>query len=50
MNPFTQPITLTGTYATLEPLSHDHHDGLVAATRDGELWRLWYTSVLHLKV
>jgi N-acetyltransferase len=23
----------------------DHHDGLVAAARDGELWRLWYTSV-----
>lgn len=23
----------------------DHHDGLVDAARDGELWRLWYTSV-----
>ena len=45
MNPFTQPVTLTGTYAKLEPLSHDHYDDLVAATRDGELWRLWYTSV-----
>jgi RimJ/RimL family protein N-acetyltransferase len=45
MNPFTQPITLAGRYATLEPLSHDHHDELVEATRDGELWRLWYTSV-----
>lgn len=39
------PITLTGKYVVLEPLSRDHHDGLVEAARDGELWRLWYTSV-----
>ena len=39
------PITLTGKYVVLEPLSQDHHDGLVEAARDGELWRLWYTSV-----
>jgi RimJ/RimL family protein N-acetyltransferase len=39
------PITLRGERATLEPLSHQHHDGLVAAASDGELWRLWYTSV-----
>jgi N-acetyltransferase len=45
MNAFTHPITLKGTHATLEPLSPDHHDGLVEATRDGELWKLWYTSV-----
>ena len=45
MNPFTQSITLSGSHATLEPLSEDHHDGLVEATRDGELWKLWYTSV-----
>jgi RimJ/RimL family protein N-acetyltransferase len=42
---FLEPLTLTGRYVTLEPLSQDHHDGLVAAARDGELWRLWYTSV-----
>lgn len=40
-----QPVTLTGELVRLEPLSHGHHDGLVAAARDGELWRLWYTSV-----
>lgn len=40
-----EPITLTGQYVVLEPLSHAHHDGLVEAARDGELWRLWYTSV-----
>jgi N-acetyltransferase len=45
MNAFTDPITLRGNHATLEPLSHDHNDGLVEATRDGELWKLWYTSV-----
>lgn len=26
------------------PLRPDHHDGLLAAVRDGELWRLWYTG------
>ncbi len=42
---FTEPITLHGLHATLEPLSVDHHDDLVAASGDGELWKLWYTSV-----
>jgi len=45
MDPFTQPVTLTGRHAVLEPLSSDHHDGLVEAVRDGELWKLWYTVV-----
>lgn len=40
-----QPVTLTGKYVVLEPLSQDHHDGLVDAVRDGELWKLWYTNV-----
>ncbi|MBT2585548.1 GNAT family N-acetyltransferase [Arthrobacter sp. ISL-95] len=40
-----EPITLTGKFVTLEPLSHKHHDGLVDASRDGDLWKLWYTSV-----
>lgn len=39
------PVTLRGKYVTLEPLSMDHHDGLVEAASDGELWDLWYTSV-----
>ncbi|MHA7270633.1 GNAT family N-acetyltransferase [Arthrobacter sp. HLT1-20] len=39
------PVTLHGKYVTLEPLSMEHHDGLVAAASDGELWNLWYTSV-----
>src|SRR5580765_1137616 len=45
MDPFKQPVTLTGRYVVLEPLSSDHHDGLVEAVRDGELWKLWYTVV-----
>jgi len=40
-----EPVTLTGPHATLVPLAVEHHDALVAATRDGELWRLWYTAV-----
>ncbi len=39
------PVVLSGTHATLEPLSQRHHDDLVDAVRDGELWRLWYTTV-----
>jgi RimJ/RimL family protein N-acetyltransferase len=38
-------VTLVGPHATLRPLSADHHDALCSAARDGELWKLWYTSV-----
>jgi RimJ/RimL family protein N-acetyltransferase len=43
--PWPKPVTLRGSHAALEPLTLAHHDGMVAATRDGELWKLWYTSV-----
>lgn len=40
-----EPVTLDGgRHVRLVPLSTDHHDALVEAVRDGELWRLWYTS------
>lgn len=39
------PVTLAGALVTLEPLAHSHHDELVAAVRDGEVWKLWYTAV-----
>ena len=39
------PITLSGVTVTLEPLAPRHHDDLVEAVRDGELWSLWYTFV-----
>jgi len=45
MTAFTDPITLSGRHAALEPLAYDQHDGLVAAVRDGELWKLWYTAI-----
>ncbi len=39
------PVTLRGSLVTLEPLRLEHCDGLVDAVCDGELWKLWYTSV-----
>lgn len=39
------PITLQGTHVTLEPLSTEHIPALQEAVQDGELWKLWYTSV-----
>jgi N-acetyltransferase len=43
--PWLDAVTLSGQYARLEPLSQAHHDGLVEAVKDGELWKLWYTFV-----
>jgi len=43
--PWLEPVTLRGAHAHLEPLSPNHFDGLVEAVKDGELWKLWYTSV-----
>ena len=40
-----EAVTLRGRHATLEPLAREHEDGLRRAAADGELWRLWYTSV-----
>lgn len=39
------PVTLQAHGIRLEPLTQDHHDGLVAAAMDGELWKLWVTSI-----
>jgi N-acetyltransferase len=39
------PATLAGHGVRLEPLTPEHHDGLVAAAADGRLWELWFTSV-----
>ncbi|HLU00805.1 MAG TPA: GNAT family protein [Burkholderiaceae bacterium] len=40
-----QPVTLSGEYVELRPLSLDHDGGLAAAVQDGNLWELWYTSI-----
>jgi RimJ/RimL family protein N-acetyltransferase len=42
---WAQPVTLAGRHVALEPLRMDHAEGLRLAASDGELWRLWYTSV-----
>ncbi|AQV93427.1 GNAT family N-acetyltransferase [Cupriavidus necator] len=45
MTAFVKPVTLVGRHVTLEPLRTEHADGLRTACADGELWKLWYTSV-----
>ena len=42
---FIEPVTLKGEHASLEPLAREHAGDIAAAASDGELWRLWYTSV-----
>ena len=42
---FIEPVTLRGRHATIEPLAREHEAAVKAAAADGELWRLWYTSV-----
>ncbi|MEQ1685792.1 MAG: GNAT family protein [Burkholderiaceae bacterium] len=45
MAAWLSPVRLVGAHCSLEPLAPEHHDELVAATRDGELWKLWYTAI-----
>jgi RimJ/RimL family protein N-acetyltransferase len=42
---FAESVSLHGQHVSLVPLSQSHHDELVEAAKDGELWTLWYTSV-----
>ncbi|NUS37956.1 MAG: GNAT family N-acetyltransferase [Lysobacter sp.] len=44
-DPWREPPQLRGHHVTLEPLRLAHADGLRAATADGCLWELSYTSV-----
>jgi RimJ/RimL family protein N-acetyltransferase len=44
MGQWVVPTPLVGRYVRLVPLSPEHEAGLTAAVRDGELWKLWYTS------
>lgn len=39
------PLVLERGTIRLEPLGTEHVDGLMAAARDGELWKLWFTAV-----
>jgi N-acetyltransferase len=45
MDTWIAPTTLAGEHATLVPLAREHAPALAEAARDGELWRLFYTSV-----
>ena len=44
-NRWIEPVTLSGSNVVLEPLSLQHLEGIVSAVKDGELWKLWFTSV-----
>jgi RimJ/RimL family protein N-acetyltransferase len=39
------PAILENSVVRLEPLGPEHRDGLAAAVADGELWKLWFTTV-----
>jgi RimJ/RimL family protein N-acetyltransferase len=45
MTPFAAPLTLSGQHVHLQPLSVSHHDDLIDAVKDGELWTHWYTVI-----
>ncbi|HUD40643.1 MAG TPA: GNAT family protein [Dokdonella sp.] len=45
MDGFLTPVMLEGEHVVLEPLQAGHAEALAAAAADGELHRLWYTSV-----
>jgi N-acetyltransferase len=45
MKRWIEPVVLLGKHATLEPMQPRHVEGLKAAARDGQLWKLWYTSI-----
>lgn len=38
-------VTLEGRYVRLEPLAREHREGLAGAIGDGELWKLFFTSI-----
>ena len=40
-----RPVTLEGHGVRLEPMKREHAQSLEKAAADGELWRLWFTSV-----
>ena len=40
-----RPVSLQGSRASLVPLNRGHKAELIEAVQDGELWKLWYTSV-----
>ena len=45
MTHFASSVTLVGQHVQLQPLHASHHDDLVEAVKDGELWNHWYTFI-----
>lgn len=45
MTRLIDPVVLEGRHVMLEPMDLSHEAELRAAAADGELWKLWYTSV-----
>lgn len=44
-NAFLQETQLLGKHVQVVPLSMAHHDALIEAVKDGQLWRHWYTFI-----
>jgi RimJ/RimL family protein N-acetyltransferase len=40
-----EPVRLEGYGILLEPLQPEHRDELIRAASDGELWKLWFTTI-----
>lgn len=38
-------LAFHGEYASLIPMSRSHRDELVAAAKENDLWRIWYTEI-----
>ncbi len=45
MPSIAHPVFLRGSQVVLESLARSHEADLAHAVRDGELWKLWYTSI-----
>ena len=45
MSRWIEPVGLKGEHVVLEPLEQTHASELIDAAKDGELWKLWFTSV-----
>jgi N-acetyltransferase len=43
--PWLEPVELHGSHVTLAPLAQQYCEELMEAVEDGELYKLWYTSV-----
>ncbi len=45
MEIWLKEVELVGQYVTLRPMDRTHRNALIKAASDGNLWKLWYTSV-----